>query len=362
LQRSKNKNIKKIRCSVTETALLLGFDSMPVQEEFPIQQGLNFMCHSGLFFKMNSTIKKYLRVFVCCLFLVPALFVFTSASAFAQIKILYVQPEQTDPAIVTVHSPHVAMYDPEASSQHRLFLFINGTGSKAANTPALVSIFAKWGYHAISIDYENNVLTASLGHSTNPAAFDQYREAIVTGAPGSDKVKVDPTNSILNRFQKLLLYLVAHDPNGGWDEFVKDGKPAWNRIIVAGHSQGSGHAAFIGKMFNVDRVMIFSGPQDYLDDLKKPAPWQGGPSATPPSRFFAFLSTNDPFNINHQEANCRLLMSGAQPETLNVKPGEAIHGHYQILINDAPKKSAHGSTISSQYTNVWKYMATENGK
>src|SRR5579862_9584831 len=113
---------------------------------------------------MNSTIKKHLRVFIRSLFLLPTLFVFLSASAFAQIKTLYVQPEQTDPAITTVHSPHVAMYDPQASPQHRLFLFINGTGSKATNTPALVGIFAKWGYHAISIDYENNVLTASLGH------------------------------------------------------------------------------------------------------------------------------------------------------------------------------------------------------
>lgn len=311
---------------------------------------------------MNSTIEKYFRIFVRCLFLIPALFIFPGASAFAQVKVLYVQPEQTDPTITTVHSPHVAMYDPQANPQHRLLLFINGTGSKATNGLALDRTFASWGYHAISIDYENNVLTASLGHSTNSTEFDRYRQAIVTGAPVSDRVKVNAANSILNRFQKLLVYLVAHDPDGGWDEFVKDEKPVWNRIIVAGHSQGSGHAAFIGKMFNVDRVLVFSGPQDYLDNLQIPAPWQGGPSATSPSRFFAFLSTNDPYNVNHQEANCRSLMCLAKPETLTVKPGEAIHGHYQILINDVPKKNAHGSTISTQYTNVWEYMATENGQ
>lgn len=309
---------------------------------------------------MNSTVQNCTRIFVCCVSL--ALFVFSDAPAYAQVKVLYVQPEQTDPAIATIHSPHVAMYDPRANPQHRLLLFINGTGAKATNGLALDKTFALWGYHAISIDYENNVLTASLAHDTNPMVFDEYRKAIVTGAPVSDRIKVDPTNSILNRFQKLLAYLVAHDPNGGWNEFVKDGEPVWNRIIVAGHSQGSGHAAYIGKMFNVDRVLIFSGPQDYLATLQKPAPWQGGPSATSPSRFFAFLSANDPFNIHHQEANCRLLMRLAKPETLTVKPGETIHGHYQILINDVPKKGAHGSTISSQFTNVWEYMVTENGK
>jgi hypothetical protein len=153
-----------------------------------------------------------------------------------------------------------------------------------------------------------------------------------------------------------LVYLAENDPKGGWDEFLKDGKPAWDRIIVGGHSQGSGHAAYIGKMFDVDRVLIFSGPQDYMDDLHKPAPWLGQKSATPPSHFFAFLSQNDPFNVHHQEANCAVLMHLARLKTMAVKPGETIQGDYQIFVNDVPKKSAHGSTLSTQYTNVWGYM------
>ena len=85
------------------------------------------------------------------------------------------------------------------------------------------SIFAKWGYHAISIDYENNVIAVASAHSLDPTAFDHYRNAIITGAPVSDKVKVDAANSILNRFQKLLVYLVEHVRAGGWDEFVTNG-------------------------------------------------------------------------------------------------------------------------------------------
>jgi len=165
-----------------------------------------------------------------------------------------------------------------------------------------------------------------------------------------------------NRFQKLLVFLAIHDPQGGWDEFLQDKNPVWNRIIIAGHSQGSGHAAYLGKMFKADRVLIFSGPQDYFDDLEKPAPWLGGDSATPPSHFFAFLSRNDPYNVVHQETNCLLLMHLAKPETLTVKPGDVIQGNYQILINDFPQKGAHGATISPQFTNVWQYMVTENGQ
>lgn len=293
-------------------------------------------------------------------YITVALAVFVCTPLYAQVKVLRVEPGQTDPAIATVHGPHIAVYDPQAVSNHRLFFFIGGTGSNPSNSLAVFRTFAGWGYHVVSVDYENNLITVALAHSHDPTAFGNYRDAITTGAPVSDRIKVDTADSILNRFQKLLIYLAAHDSKGGWNEFIKDGKPAWDRIIVGGHSQGSGHAAYIGKMFRVDRVLMFSGPQDYMDDLRKPAPWLGEKSATPSSRFVAFLSQNDPFNVHHQEANCAMLMHLAGPETLAVKPGEAIRGNYQIFVNDVPKKSAHGSTLSTQFTNVWEYMVEEN--
>lgn len=275
----------------------------------------------------------------------------------AEVKVLRVDPHQTDSAIVTVHGPHLAAYDPQATSRHRLFLFLVGTRSKATSGLDIDSVFARWGYHAISLDYEDNVVAVSCAHSLDPSTFGRYREAIVTGAPVSAKINVDPANSILNRFQKLLVYLVKHDPDGGWGQFVTNGQPVWNRIIVAGHSQGAGHAAYIGKLYRVDRVLMFSGPQDYMDDLHKPAPWQARESATPPSRFFAFLNLKDPFNVHHQIANCMALMDMSKSETLMVKPGEVIHGDYHILINDFPTKQHHGSTLFPQFENVWKYMA-----
>ncbi|HEY1790434.1 MAG TPA: hypothetical protein VGJ73_19965 [Verrucomicrobiae bacterium] len=293
-------------------------------------------------------------------FVIVAIALFFCVTAYARVTVMRVEAEQTDPAIVTVHGPHIAVYDPGVVSNHRMFFFIDGTGSNPSNSMGIYRTFAGWGYHVVSIDYENNLITTALAHSLDPTAFDHYRDAIVTGAPVSDRIKVDAANSITNRFQKLLVYLAAHDSKGGWDEFVKDGKPAWDRVIVGGHSQGSGHAAYLGKLFDVDRVLIFSGPQDYLADLHEPAPWLGQESATPPSRFFAFLSQNDPFNVHHQETNCAVLMHLAGLKTVAVKPGEAIHGDYQIFVNDVPKKSAHGSTLSTQYTNVWEYMVGAN--
>lgn len=280
----------------------------------------------------------------------------------AGLKVLRVNPRQTDSAIEMVHSPHIALYDPQATPRHRLFLFLVGTGGKATNSLKFDSVFARWGYHAITLDYEDNVIAVACAHSLDPATFGNYRKAIISGAPVSKLIKVDRANSILNRFQKLLVYLVKHDPAGGWGQFVTNGQPVWSRVIVGGHSQGAGHAPYIGQMFKVDRVLIFSGPQDYMDDLHKPAPWQARKSATPPSRFFAFLSQNDPFNVHHQIANCMMLMHLAKPDTLRVKRGQVIHGDCHILINNMPAKRSHGSTLLPQFQNVWKYMLTAKDK
>ena len=103
---------------------------------------------------------------------------------------------------------------------------------------------------------------------------------------------------------------------------------------------------------------MFSGPQDYIDDLDKPAPWLGRDGATPTSRFFAFLNLKDPFNVDHQIANCVMLMGITKPDTLLVQPGEVIHANSHILINNFPTEEPHGSTLFPQFENVWQYMAT----
>lgn len=282
------------------------------------------------------------------------------ARADAQVKVLRVTPEETDAAIATVHGPNIAVYDPQVASNHRLFVFLVGTNAKAESSLAIDSAFADWGYRAISLDYENTVVAASCVHSTDVKCFDDYREAIVTGAPVSAKISVNRADSILNRLQKMLVYLVQHDPDGGWGEFVVDGQPDWSRIVVGGHSQGSGHAAYVGKMFRVDRVLMFSGPQDFLDGFDEPAPWQGRASATPASRYFAFLNVNDPFNVHNQIANCAALMGLKKPEPLMVESGKEISGEHQILVNDLTQ-GPHGTTLRPQFENVWKYMVTAGG-
>jgi hypothetical protein len=307
---------------------------------------------------MDGAFKRSLRSSTCVAYAVLFAIALGVASLRAETKVLRVDPKGTDPAVEKVHGPHLALYDPQVPSNHRLMVYFVGTGALAEGSLTIDSAFARLGYHVVALDYENNVLAASCVHSSDRSCFDSYRDAIVTGASGSEKIHVDRANSVLNRLQKFLVYLAKTDPTGGWDEFLVNGQAAWSRFVLAGHSQGSGHAAYIAKMYKVDKVLMFSGPQDYLGDRDEPAPWESRPSATPPSRFFAFLNINDPFNEYHQVMSCEALMQLSNPYTPMVEPGQTIQGIHQILVNDVDTKHAHGSTISSQFENVWDYFGT----
>ncbi len=265
-----------------------------------------------------------------------------SGSLHAWVRIPRVEPSAADPAIRTVHGTNIAMYDPQVPSRHRLFFVLVATQGVPAGSWRMDSIIATWCYHAISIDYEDNVIAVACTHSLDSTAFRRYRD------------------SILNRFQKLLVYPVKYDPKGGWGQFVKDSKPVWRHIFVAGHSQGAGHAPYIGRLFRVERGLMFSDPQDYMANLHQPAPGLGMKSATPPSSFFAFLAMKDPFNVHHKITNCMVLMHLSKPDTLIVKSGEVIRGYHQVLINDFPARTPHVFILFPRFVNVWKYLLTFN--
>ncbi len=295
--------------------------------------------------KMN----RYIALIIGLLFL-------SNSGIHAQMRVISVSPHNLSSDITEVHSPHVALYNPEVQSRHKLILMIQGTGGSATDMHTMDSIFTDMGYHVISLDYKNNVISTVCEHSKDSTCSYDFRKEIITGKSLSDKTKVDSANSILNRLNTFLQYLIRKDPQGKWDRYFKKGKPIWKKIIVAGHSQGSGHAAMLGKMFKVNRVLIFSGPQDYLIDLKRPSPWLSRKSATPEKRYYAFLNLKDPFNAEYQIANCKKIMHAIHPDTLMVQAGEKIQGNHHILINDISTKDHHGSTLFPEFKNVWAYM------
>ena len=291
--------------------------------------------------------KQYFLLLIACALL---------DAASAQVKTLRVRPWLTDTAVFEVHGPHIALYDSVGEHRPELVLMIEGTGAPALGCRKFDSTLAQMGYHVISLDYPNDVITTVCSDSPDSACFDGFRQEILFGTPVSSTVTVDSANCIVRRFALFLRWLVANDPAGGWDAYLQDGEPRWERIVVAGHSQGAGHAAYLGKVYSLAGVVMLSGPQDYLKQFSRPAPWQALPGKTPVERQFAFLNLRDPFNYTFQVADVAAVTGFAVTDTTMVVAGGPVGGDRHIFVNDLETEDHHGSTMNLVFTPVYQFI------
>lgn len=282
-----------------------------------------------------------------------------SMAGSTQVRVLSVAPEVTGTKLKTIHSPHLVVQPAGHVNRHQLLVMIPGTGGSAADFRSFDSCFAAMGYYVVTLDYPNSVITTVCSKSEDSTCFDNFRREIMFGTPVSDKVAVDSANCIVSRVTALLVYLAKRD--AGWQTFIQQGKVRWDKVIAAGHSQGAGHAAYMGKQFVLRGVLMFSGPQDYLQYFNMPARWQRENGRTPVNRYYAFLHTGDPFNFQYQVADVAAINHLAVTDTTMVKPGAAVRSTRQILVTDIDKSDRHGSTLGKEFTGVWKYMISSAG-
>ncbi|MBE7176165.1 MAG: hypothetical protein INR69_07170 [Mucilaginibacter polytrichastri] len=270
-----------------------------------------------------------------------------------------ISPDKTGAGIAVVHGPHLVIYDQAKVNEDKLFLMIVGTNADAAGGRELCTHFAQEGFRTISLDYKNTVITTTCTNSTDSTCFDRFREEIAFGTDVSADVDVDSTNSIVHRFEALLEYLVKNDPKGEWERFIQNGAIRWEKIAIGGHSQGAGHVGYLAEKFGVKRALIFSGPQDYLVNFKKPAGWLFRPGKTPVGNYYALLHTKDAFVFDRQLAACEALMH-KKGDTVRVEPQKKISSAAHIFVTDVSTENAHMSTVEPQFTNVWdKMMGTD---
>src|SRR5438552_3225069 len=174
-----------------------------------------------------------------------------------------VAPQATDPAIDQALDDHLAWLDPTAPTNHKLFVFLPGFSLTPSDYQLVQQEAARLGYHVVGFMYVNSVfLVGACDGSPDPnSCFEDAQFEIVYGnGLGIDSpiVDVNQPNSIINRLTKLLQYLDANDPTGGWAEFLADGAPKWSKIAVGGHSLGGNNAVMIAKYHVVDRVVMIS--------------------------------------------------------------------------------------------------------
>jgi len=282
------------------------------------------------------------------------------SSITAQVETIAVNPSQTDPQIQPVHGEHTAYIDRAAPPVNKLLLMIVGTGAAANHNIPFCRFAASMGYHVICIDYKNTVITTVCSNSKDSACFNEFRQEIIFGEPVSPLVEVDSANSIYHRVYALLLYLSGKFPEQGWQQYTKGKSIQWPKIIVAGHSQGAGHAAYLGKKFPVNRVLIFAGPQDFLVQFNKPAGWVFQKSITSPSKYFAFLHLQDPFDFKKQLAGCMALLQSVKADTVFVQPLRPVIKSGHILVTNIETTNAHESMMQPVFEQALAWLLAAN--
>lgn len=311
-------------------------------------------------------------------FLIVALILTISSPAFSQdcptteIINRQVRASQTDPKIPFELVRHQVWINPACEQNGKLLVHLVGTIDIPSSTTFFPALAANRGYRVVSLKYPNDLSAQSAcRNSEDTDCYENFRREIVEGVDTSSDLEVNRANSIENRLQKLLQYLIAEYPEESWSDFLVDDEVNWRKLVVSGHSQGGGHAAFIAKDRVVERVIMFASPNDYDAVNGTAAAWTAAPHLTPDSAYYAFGNRfDDIVDFREEYLQWTALGIGMFGDTVNVqeelspylqsnmlytreqKPGLAVN-HSLMITDDQLTLDMNGIPV---YEPVWIYL------
>lgn len=296
-----------------------------------------------------------------------------SVACRAEVQHYQVAASTTDSRIASFDSPHSIYIDPSANARNQLLVFLTGTGAKTTLASQEFSrTAAALGYHVIDLMYPNAVPATICWQAPSADCFGAFRREIVTGADSSPLIQVSREESIENRLLQVLRFLAARQPQGGWGQFLQGNTAiAWEKVALAGQSQGGGHAAWMARERRVARVIMLGAPKDFHRRLGRPASWYG-PGQTPAERMFAFVHERDEQGCSFAQQLEIFRTMGLPGEPVVVDDARPPYGDSHRLVTryadgQLSSKEAHVTVISPRlrgrdgqplFKAVWTYMLT----
>lgn len=294
----------------------------------------------------------------------------------SHIRTEFIDPVATDPLITPLHElpdsgernlSHFIAVDITVDHPSVLYLHLPGSGGLPEDYQYVSLCAASCGYHVVNLAYCNypavRILIKGIKDTDLPECIRRER---LYGGNYADTANVSRADSVENRLLKVLQYNHKTHPDEGWDTFYTGDHIQWDRIVVGGHSQGAGHAAFLAKEHNLAGVIIFAGPGDFVAGYG-PAPWLSYENVTPPERMYAFTHASDPFSQAFFTAQ-RILGLQVFGPLQNVDTGE-LTSHMLTTALPADSQNYHSCIIVDEYVlynedgailyeYVWVYMFT----
>jgi hypothetical protein len=283
-------------------------------------------------------------------------------------------PSETNTAIKQWDEPHYICVPSEPDQRRgKLWVFLPGTGALPDYYTKLTQEAAKAGLHGIALRYPNDrsINFELCPFDNDSACHEKIRTEITEGSDVSKHVSVDRNNSIEGRLKSLLSYLNSNFPDEEWGQYLdSNGEILWSKVVIAGHSQGAGHALYIAKNHRVDHAVSFSWVDVRSGSL---APWLTEPFfQTPPDGYYLFWHQDDTTVAKYQPALMSALDldqfgapaivdsnsppyvgSHALVATIPPPPGERAHNTH--VVDRALIVDENGIPI---YSPVWRFLMT----
>lgn len=246
------------------------------------------------------------------------------------------------------HQLYIA--DPtEVPPREELFVLLPGTNNLAQGFDTLARLAASAGYPVIVLAYESDTHPAGLCAAvTGAQAIADCRTGVMAekayGNDVTDAYPGDEPNSVAGRLVRVLAHVDQNFPAAGADRFYDDAGPRWDRIVLAGFSQGSVLAGFIGKDQALARLVLLAGGCDATGEAgsedRELLPWCFEPRATPAARTWALSHVNDLANadrLSHEAFGLLEIADYADAST--EAPSYCTQTH--ALMSNEPTPKAH---------------------
>ena len=189
----------------------------------------------------------------------------------------FVAPAQTDPLIDIALDSNFISVKEKSTLKNILFVFLPGSYAAPVQYKGIVRKAAELGYHSVGLMYPDNKPVNTFCAITNDTTCHRRaRLEIVDGVDRHPDINVNFNNCIINRLTKLLIFLQKNHSSENWGQFLDGSTVIWSKVIMAGHSQGGGNAAVMGKFYPVKKVIMFS-MMDYMTNGKTPD-WENLPA------------------------------------------------------------------------------------
>lgn len=284
-----------------------------------------------------------------------------------------INPSATNSNIVLYDNPHYVYVDTRVTAINKLFVFLPGTSGFPSVYTLIAKKAASLGYHAIGLMYPNgSELYIASGSNPDNTSFGRCRQEIFDGTDQSTSINVNSDNCIKGRLTKLLQHLNSKYPTQNWGQYLINGQVDWSKCMVAGHSQGGGHALYISKKVLLSKAISFASI-DWNTALGSSASWVFDAGATPVSKLFSINSTKDQV-FNYANVQTQLNNLGIPGSPVSIDDVSTPYGNTNRLFTSAIPaitllfpdhnitcldqyipKTASGAVVPA-FDNAWTYL------